>query len=225
MKNNLMFKYSAPVYDRIVGNICGGAYKRAIEEIDLKELHDNTDSDRRVNILDVGGGTGLFLKEIEKREKIKGNEKLINNTDVYILDKSRKMLQQAEKKNWRFNLKTVEDKIEEYSSSSKNFDLVTCIDSFHHFENKEKSMEKILKATGEEGEVLILEMKPQKTISKIIKAFEILLGEPTEFWDPKTFKVKMKENGFYPSVTEINSFQFVVKGKNKEIKTHMDKQG
>jgi len=93
-------------------------------------------------VLDVGCGTGSFLKQLVKRNKDK-------NLKVFGIDASAGMIKRAVKKkipNSNFQVAPAED----LPFPNDYFDLITCVDSFYYFNQPEflANCHKCLKQNG-----------------------------------------------------------------------------
>lgn len=122
-------------------------------------------------ILDVGGGTGvhaeLFVQEGHR---------------VVILDPSREMLAFVKNPNI---IKKV-GKADNLPFGNNSFDLVYCIDAFHHFSNginPKKWVEvydtcalELLRVVKKSGKIVIMEFNPFSFVGKIVMFFEKSFG-------------------------------------------------
>ncbi len=81
------------------------------------------------SVLDVGCGTGAFLKQLVKRNKNK-------NLKVFGIDASQGMIKRCLKKkipNANFQIATAED----IPFPNDSFNIITCVDSFYYFNQPE----------------------------------------------------------------------------------------
>lgn len=79
------------------------------------------------NILDIACGTGIFLKKISKKN---------NSTKLFGIDNSKKMISVANKIPSNITFKVAD--AESLPFDDNSFDLITVIDAFYYFQNKEK---------------------------------------------------------------------------------------
>ncbi|OKY77228.1 MAG: SAM-dependent methyltransferase [Candidatus Methanohalarchaeum thermophilum] len=181
-----MFDYLAPFYDEFLS--VSGRYttKPVLENASFRE-----DS----LVLDVGGGTGHL------GEKISGSIDL----DYIVLDESEKMLKRAARKDLYCIIK---------SSSSylpfrdEVFDYVVCVDALHHFEDKVKSLEEMMRVLKRDGVFYLLDFLPKKLVTRVICFFERLSGESTYFCSPSEIDKYIIGSSEYRA---LNSFQFLLK--------------
>lgn len=98
-------------------------------------------------VLDVGCGAGRAL-ELFQRKSVK---------NVYGVDISPKMLQEARK---RLGKKTVLKRAcaDQLPFQDNSFDIVTTMDSFHHFPNPEKAVREIYRVTQSKGRVYLADL-------------------------------------------------------------------
>ncbi len=107
-------------------------------------------------VLEVGGGTGLVAKYFT-------NSKEINSGEIVVLDPSQKMLDKIKNP----KIKKVQGIAQKIPFKDNYFDLVYCVDSFHHFVNgvKEKDYEKtfdicikeLLRVLNQKGTLVIVD--------------------------------------------------------------------
>lgn len=147
-------------------------------------------------ILDVGGGTGKISEAIKKFQ---------NRGEVYLLDNSREMLKEASKKNLE-NL--VYGLSHDMPFSDEFFDTVICTDALHHFENPERSVLEMGRVLKPGGKLIIYDFKPESFLTKILKAFEMILGEPGSFLPPEKLVHMLNSKGFEVKIESMYSFQY-----------------
>ena len=117
-------------------------------------------------ILDIGCATGNFLIKINK---------IYPSIKLYGIDESSKMIELAIKKNPQINY--LSERIEETTLPQNNFDLITIIESFHHFQKQEFALKKTAELLKTNGFLFICEPDLNnlfiKTGLKILKLFPI----------------------------------------------------
>lgn len=187
-----MFDYIAPIYDNIM-NLFGP---------DPNEwLSKEVPSSVKVIILDVGGGTGEVISNISKTNK---------NIEGFIVDESKKMLKQGLSKD-------ISGLILGRSSYlpflENTFDMIICIDAFHHFKGKKDSLREMDRVLRSGGKIFILELNPKKIITRLIELGEKLLGESSKFFDSHQIRKYFVEKGYEVHIKKINSFQYILSAK------------
>lgn len=122
-------------------------------------------------ILDVGGGTGTHAELFAK-----------DGHQLVILDPSKEMLAFAK------NPKIIKKigKADKMPFEDNSFDLVYCIDAFHHFSNgveQKKWLEvydtcvlELLRVIKKNGKIAIMEFNPSSFIGKTVMFFEKSFG-------------------------------------------------
>lgn len=117
---------------------------------------------RDQRVLDLGGGSGLMAERLAPYVR-----------EIVILDPSRKMLAQA-------NVRTRVGVAQRIPYPAGSFDVVLCVDSFHHFSNGSKDKERAMRAAAKEmlrvlkprGRLLILEFDMGTRWGRMIRFFE-----------------------------------------------------
>jgi ubiquinone/menaquinone biosynthesis C-methylase UbiE len=113
-------------------------------------------------ILDIGCATGNFLSKIQKINK---------NLDLYGIDSSKKMIDIAKSK--FKNIKFYNLSAEDIDFPSNYFDIITIIETFHHFQDQKLVLEKISKILKQGGILLISEPNiDNKIINLLVKFFK-----------------------------------------------------
>lgn len=150
-------------------------------------------------VLDVGCGTGAFLKQLVKRNKN-------SNLQVFGIDASAGMLKRALKKkipNANFQIAQAED----IPFPNDYFDLITCVDSFYYL-NSEKFFSECLRALKPGGFVFI------DTVSvdhyKIFAKLSILFTRIFPVWQKAKY-LKFQE---IEAIAKVNGFK-TIKSKAK----------
>ena len=100
--------------------------------------------EKRISMLDVGGGSGAFTK-------------LFVGTFKYVVDAdlSRLMLKEAKEKG---NILLVETDAQRLPFKDDAFDLTLCTDALHHLPNAEQVVSEMKRVTKEGGCVVIIEI-------------------------------------------------------------------
>ncbi|MBC2857139.1 class I SAM-dependent methyltransferase [Cetobacterium sp. 2A] len=130
-KNN-----SKEFFDKMAHKKHGDSF-RHYENV-LKYLNDI----RFEKLLDLGTGTGSLLEKLEHRIENKG-------TKFYGIDISSKMIEVARGK--KLNAEFLNGDSENLPYENEMFDIITCINSFHHYPNPQlvaKEIARVLKLNG-----------------------------------------------------------------------------
>lgn len=123
------------------------------------------------SILDVGTGRGDLLKLIQKnilREENNTASEVPNKSDIklYGVDISPKMIEKAKLDSRDIEFSVGDSESVQYSD---NFvQLVTCINSFHHYDNPLKSMEEIGRVVETGGYLIIGEIYLPNFVRKMV---------------------------------------------------------
>ncbi|MBS3175237.1 methyltransferase domain-containing protein [Candidatus Woesearchaeota archaeon] len=158
-------------------------------------------------VLDVGGGTGIIA------------ELLVNDIkEITILDPSKNMLKKIKSK----KIKKLLGSAENIKFKDKTFDLVYCVDSFHHFTNSyeksehkriiQKCLRELIRILKPKGKLLIIEFDNKSKIGKIIEYFENrIMKWHSNFYNPegleslfKNYKTKIHKINTYCYMLEVN---------------------
>lgn len=128
-------------------------YKTVLSWIDYKTERD---------ILDLGCGKGELLKQIE----VKLNScKIDKKFKISGLDISPNMIEKA-KNNSEIEFKVGDS--EDIPFAKNTFQVITCLNSFHHYENPEKVLKEIHRVLKNEGKIIIGEININDFLKKLI---------------------------------------------------------
>lgn len=116
-----------------------GPTRREVLKIVLPLLKENN----KLNILDIGCGTGQLIKDINNEIEV------INYLGI---DVSENMIKEAQKANKKLKFKTIP--IEKFNSKEK-FDIVICTHAFPYFPDKESVIQKIHDITNNNATIII----------------------------------------------------------------------
>lgn len=161
MKCNNFFDNIAWIYNPI-RKYFSGDYKEQIQLIE-----EFSGLNKKSKLLDVGGGTGIIAQAFSDKVK-----------EITIIDPSQKMLSKASS----IKIKKMVGIVQKMPFNDNSFDIVYCVDSFHHFTNgydkKEwpkiikKSIKELLRVLKKKGILLIIEYDPDTNFGKMIEFFE-----------------------------------------------------
>lgn len=116
-----------------------GPTRREVLKIVLPLLKKNN----KLNILDIGCGTGQLIKDINNEIEV------VNYLGI---DVSKNMIKEAQKANKKLKFKTIP--IEKFNSKEK-FDIVICTHAFPYFPDKENVIKKIHDITNKNATIII----------------------------------------------------------------------
>lgn len=193
-KNIIFFDKFSKVYDNIIFKIWfGKVFKKILKETPIKN---------NSIILDVGCGTGNFLKLLSKNKTL----------ELHGIDISPKMLKIAKnklKKNVKLKLIPVEEM--EYENQ---FDYVFSTESFHHYSNQEQAMKKFNLALKENGKLIVADLNFGKFLNKIFNKIE---PGNQKMNSNEDFLILFKKQGF-KEIVQKKAGLFVTVTIGKKIK-------
>lgn len=128
-------------------------YKTVLSWIDYKTERD---------ILDLGCGKGELLKQIEVRLN---SYKIDKKFKISGLDISPNMIEKA-KNNSEIEFKVGDS--EDIPFAENTFQVITCLNSFHHYENPDKVLKEIHRVLKNEGKIIIGEININDFFKKLI---------------------------------------------------------
>ena len=118
-------------------------------------------------VLDIGGGTGLIASFISDYVK-----------KIIVLDPSKKMMAKSKSN----KIEKVYGTVQGMKFKDSTFDVIYCVDSFHHFTNghKEKNFDKVfhdsikemLRVLKNNGVLVIIDFDTEKFRGKMMNLFE-----------------------------------------------------
>ena len=135
-KSKQTFDNEANVYDTTYsGKHAKKLYNAVIEKVN--QMNHNS-------ILDIGFGTGTVLSMLANKENIRLcgidiSEKMLHIAREKLIGKAELILGDSEHLPWKEN----------------EFDIVLCIDSFHHYPNPEKVLSEIRRVLKPNGNIII----------------------------------------------------------------------
>ena len=155
-----------------------------------------------VHFLDVGCGTGWAVGQVAN---------LVNGKGLfYGVDLSPKMIEKAKsnfsgKDNFRF----IQANSESIPLDDNFFDIIICINSFHHYLNPGKALKEMVRLLKKGGKLFLLDPTADTWIAKfadrIIKSFE---PEHVKMYSTKEFKQLFEQAGLkYSASKAINKYQ------------------
>ena len=133
------FNGQAAVYDSNTSSYYSGPAKLSCK--DAVEYLSGCDFD---TLLDVGCGTGFLIDQLAK----------IKSASYYGVDIAEKMLAVAMSKNIK-GASFTEGLADRLPFTDNSFDVVTCIQSFHHYPDSDKAMQEVLRVLKPGGVYLL----------------------------------------------------------------------
>ncbi|MDR0286131.1 MAG: methyltransferase domain-containing protein [Clostridiales bacterium] len=112
-------------------------------------------------VLDLGCGTGVILEKISCAN---------NFAELYGLDLSENMIAQAKQRLSQKAKLSVGD-AENLPYEKENFDLVCCIESFHHYPNPSKALFEIMRVLKTGGTFLLCDTWTKSPLRQIMNFF------------------------------------------------------
>ncbi len=189
-ENKAFFNKLAKNYDDLFGNYIKKMQLKLINHVNIKN---------NSNVLDVGCGTGNFLKILEDSNK---------NLNLYGIDISEKMLKIA--KNKLKNTKLFINQAEKINSKEK-FDYIFTTDAFHHLSNREMFVKKSYKALKKQGTIIIADLSFGKFLNYIFSKIE---PGNTGILSPEQIKQLLIKNKFKSiKQKKVGLFTFMTIGK------------
>lgn len=129
-------------FDRVADEVHGDSFKHYGNVIEWLE------KEKGDKLLDLGTGKGALLEKIIDFFKVTEKKWILYGIDI-----SPKMIGNALKKKISAELRVGDSENLPYEDSS--FDIITCINSFHHYEKPQKAINEIRRVLNTEG-ILIL---------------------------------------------------------------------
>ena len=185
-----IFNTFAPFYDKFMVAFGFYRYRLIIDKLNLNE----TDK-----VLDVGGGTGYIAKKISE----------IAN-DITVVDISSQMLKQAQNR----GLTTICASALDLPFPENSIDVITCIDALHHIKNHQKTISEFQRVLKPNGKILIFDFHQKTLFGKLVKHFELLLIDKSEFISPENLENLMAEHRFEGKSQVYSRFEYYYLGKN-----------
>ena len=187
-----IFDLLAPIYGHISRVVFTKTWKKIIKKMDLK-IGDK--------VLDVGGGQGQILDEIQKE---------ITDVDVYLLDESKNMIKKASLSN------SILGKACNIPLAKDSFDHILCIDALHHFQNQKESKKEMIRILKPGGDIQILDLDKNNLLTKIVCTLEILVGEQSRFYVPGELKKYFSDRGLRTTIERLNSYEFILQVEKRD---------
>lgn len=170
---NWHFDWLAPAYDWI-----------ALDR-DLDAVVDGLGFDEPAALLDLGGGNGKLLEDLEERG-------VVDVASSLLVDYSLPMLKQA-KNHTRAN--RVRGDAHDLPLRSALFDGVFMGDTLHHMEDPVAVLTEVNRLLRPGGRVVIEEFDPSTVFGKCLEWGENLMGMGSRFRTPETLREEVEKAG------------------------------
>ncbi|MGL4402221.1 MAG: class I SAM-dependent methyltransferase [Fusobacteriaceae bacterium] len=140
-------KNTVDFFNRMAEKNHGDSYKH------YKTVLSWIDGEETRKILDLGCGKGELLEEIKIKFDNCENQKQFQ---LFGVDISPKMIEKARLKNDEIEFKIGDSENLEFSDNF--FEVITCLNSFHHYENPEKSLAEMYRVLTPGGNLILGEI-------------------------------------------------------------------
>lgn len=186
---NWYFDWLAPTYDWL-----------ALDR-DLDAVVEGLNFDGPGALLDLGGGTGKLLEDLE-------NEGIIDYESSMIVDYSYPMLQQAKT---RTRAPGVRADAHQLPLRSSLFDGVFMGDTLHHMEDPVAVLTEVTRVLRPGGRAVIEEFNPSTVFGKALEWGETLAGMGSRFRTPEALKEEIDKAGLdFETVIDQGYVYFLV---------------
>lgn len=127
----------------------GNYFKHSSEKI-VKIIYEEFGNNQKIRLLDLGSGTGTLLIKLSS---------YFPEARLVGVDISKEMVGIANQKLDKFKIYNVEFKIGDINNVDfkEQFDIITCLNSFHHYENHDLLIKKIYYALDNNGIIILLD--------------------------------------------------------------------
>lgn len=170
---NWYFDWLAPTYDWL-----------ALDR-DLEAVVEGLDFDGPGALLDLGGGTGKLLEDLESEGTIDPGRSLL-------VDYSQPMLQQAKS---RTRAPGIRGDAHELPLQSSLFDGAFMGDTLHHMADPVAVLTEVNRVLRPGGRVVVEEFNPSTVFGKVLEWGETLAGMGSRFRTPETLKEEIDKAG------------------------------
>ncbi|WP_195266455.1 class I SAM-dependent methyltransferase [Clostridium sp. 1001275B_160808_H3] len=189
---NYLFKYYSKQYDKFMKIFNLDKNKEIIKV--LKDVNN-------IEILDIGGGTGTLADILIKL-----------GANVTILDPEVKMTNIAKEKN--NEVKIINGYSTNIALTDNGFDLIIMRDSFHHIQDKEKTLNECKRLLNDKGKILIYEFDRTHIITKLIYIFERSCFEKVKMLSKSEMKKLASQYFSNGEIIKISNHEYIYIGEN-----------
>ena len=161
------------------------------------------------SVLDVGGGSGLIAQYIVE-----------DANRTVVLDPSKGMLKKIKSD----KIERVHGVAQKIPFPNNSFDVVCCVDSFHHFTNGYKKeqykattklcIKELLRVLKKDGALMIVEFDIEKSGGKLAKLFEDKMRWGSNFYSKDQFKALFGKD-VKVEIQEIDTICYIAKISKK----------
>ncbi len=198
-----LFTLTAPIFDQAMR--ISGHHKTLVELADrvkrAEAEKDKKDREKSIKLLDLGGGTGEFVKYLP------------DNFAVTIADPSSAMLEKAKNKKYGKKVEPVLADGAALPFADEQFDYITISDALHHFRDVSSALTEAHRVLKKEGILFILEFDPAAFLTKIIIFFEKIAGEPVNFFNPPDLAKMIGNNSLKTEHEYLNKAIYIMSAK------------
>ena len=140
-----------------------------------------------LSVLDIGCGTGNFLRELKKR-----NPRLLTGVDI-----SESMLEIARELSSGTDIKFIRCDAENLPFDDESFDIVTSTIAFHHFENPKRVLSETYRVLKSSGRVVISDLSGEGLASRLFLAFGKEVSTDRKYYERDEITSLLRECGFF----------------------------
>lgn len=178
------FERVAPIYDMVMPPANAAELQPGLDQV----------SGTISRVLDVGGGTGRAIKELDTETPI-------------VLDAAEKMLKRipAGIARVRSDARTIPVKTE-------SIDAVLIVDAYHHLPQPQRVLTEVSRVIRPGGVVLIREFDPTTFRGRLLRTGESVIGLNSHFHQPSSLRNSMANAGLETSLI-ATGFPYTVVGK------------
>jgi len=156
------------------------SYRKSIEVV-LRDIKGNT------RILDIGCGTGGLEQHL--------NKSIAEKVEVHGIDISPNMIEIAKAKNqFSKNISFSVATVQKIPFPNDYFDIVFCLNSFHHYHNQQHALSEIERVMNKKGKFILLDVVADGLIRKLwAKTLTVIFREDYASFHETRALIKMLE--------------------------------
>lgn len=170
---------------------------------DLDAIGTYYDADRPLRLLDLGGGTGEFLRHAI-------DHGLADSETSVVADYSQPMLVNARTKGLT---KTVRSDAHDLPFNDEGFDAVFMGDTLHHMAEPCEVLGEVNRILRSDGYLLLEEFDPSRFLGRLIYLGEQLFGLKSKFMRPKILRERLEETGFSDVTLHSDGYRYLLGGR------------
>ena len=185
-----LFKFYSKQYDKFMKK-----FNLDKNEVIIQRIKDIN----RLDILDIGGGTGTLAKEL-----------ISLGANVTILDPEINMTKIANE--YSKEVKVINGYSDNIDLKDSSIDIIIMRDSFHHINKKEETLKECRRILKKEGKILIYEFNKKSLIGKVIFLFETLCFEKISMLNINEMKELTYRYFKTGEIIEISKYEYIYIG-------------